>query len=353
MTRMTNPGGGMTDAAGGGRSLEEHLERLRIPQEQRPFEGRARRVRRPLLWAVLLVLLLGGGLSAWRFWPGGVAQVAVADVVVRESAAATATLTGAGYLAAEQMATVSTRIVGRLIFMPFDVGDHVRAGQVMARLEDAEYRAREQRAEADLAAARAVLARLQAGSRPEEIRQAAARVKAEQAALETAERNDRRSDALFRDGVLAAAGRDTALTAYETAKARTQEAQEALRLAQIGPRAEDIAAARARVRAAAGELKLAQAQSGYTVITAPIDGTVIDRKAQVGDMLFPGEAELTLPGRLTQVTARRGSVIVRLADMRQLNVEVDLNESDISKVAIGQPATVVPDSALTASMTRT
>lgn len=341
---MTSREGGMTDATDRGRSLEEQLEGLRIPEGPQPRDARPRRINRTLLWTVFLLVLLGGGLTAWQFWAGAVKQVSVADVVVRETGAAGAVLTGAGYLAAEQMATVSARVVGRVVYMPFDVGDAVRAGQVIARLEDAEYRAREQRTEADVAAARAALARLTAGSRPEEIRQAEARVTAEQATLETAERNYRRSDELFRRGFIAAAGRDTASTAYETAKARTQEVQEALRLARIGPREEDIAEARARVGAAQGELKLAQAQRAYTVITAPIDGVVIDRKAQLGDMVFPGEAELSLPGRLTQVTARRGSVLVRVADMRQVNVEVDLNESDIGKVSIGQPAMVVPDS---------
>jgi RND family efflux transporter MFP subunit len=326
------------------RSLEEELEELRIPEGHPPFEGRPGKKRRILLWAVVLALLIGIGVAVWQFWPAA-KPVAVADIVVREGGATAAAMTAAGYVAAEEMATVSARVIGRLVYMPLDVGNRVRAGQVIARLDDAEYGARLRRAEADLAAARAAQARLEAGSRPEEIRQAEARLASVQAALEEAERNYRRTEELFRRELIAAADRDRAWAAYETARARAQEAREGLGLARIGPREEDIAEARARVRTAEGEVELARAQLGYTVITAPIDGIVIDRKAQVGDTLFPGEPELSLPGRLTQLTARRGSVIVRLADMRQVNVEVDLNESDIGKVSVGSPATVVPDTA--------
>lgn len=341
---MSSREAGVTNSADKNASLDEHLDGLRIAEGGRPVEKRPRRIKRAVLWPVSFLLLAGVVVAAWQFWPRTAAPVSVAPVVMRETGAASV-LTGAGYLAAERMATLSARVLGRIVFLPVDVGDRVRAGDVIARLEDAEYRAREQRAQAELTATRSVLARLTAGSRPEEIRQAEARAAAEQASLAVAERNYRRSDELFRQGFFAAASWDTALGAFETAQARVREAQEALRLARIGPREEEIAEARARERAATAELELARTQIGYTVIKAPFDGTIIDRKAQVGDVLFPAEAELGLPGRLTQITARRGSAIVRLADMRELNVEVDLNESDIGKISIGQAAMVVPDTA--------
>jgi HlyD family secretion protein len=242
-------------------------------------------------------------------------------------------LSAGGYIIARHQVEVGAKITGRVIALEVKEGDVVRAGQVIARLDDEEIRAQVRQAEATLAAARARLAELEAGSRPQEIDRARAEMLRAEADLKNAELNLHRLERLVEAGVLDRQRVDDARARYEMAAAAWRAAQENYELARIGPRPEQIELARAQVQQAESALAYARAQLENTVIRAPVSGTVLDRYVDLGEMVTIG------------FTSTRGAkqALVSLADVRDLQVELDISEADIARVKLGQPTTITPD----------
>ncbi|HVS65525.1 MAG TPA: efflux RND transporter periplasmic adaptor subunit [Thermoanaerobaculia bacterium] len=190
-------------------------------------------------------------------------------------------LNATGYTYARTRAAVGARIIGRVVELRVDEGDPIRRGDVIAVLDSADLEAASRQAEAALAEARARLA--------------------------YAEREERRQRALVDAGINAQAQLDTAVTQRAVAAAVVDTAQ-------------------ARVDSV-------EAQLAYTVIHSPIDGVVIERNVEVGEMVAPG-------GFTSQQST--GS-IVRIADPSSLEIEADINESYISKLELGQPTSIKVD----------
>ena len=129
---------------------------------------------------------------------------------------------------------------GRVSEVPVEEGERVKQGELLAQDRLAQ-------ADAQLAQARAQLAKLQAGSRPQEIRQANAQQAAARAALSDARADYERRQPLVESGAISRAVWEQTVTALRTAEARYAEASQGASLAQEGARAEDIAAARAQL----------------------------------------------------------------------------------------------------------
>jgi HlyD family secretion protein len=205
-------------------------------------------------------------------------------------------------------------------------GDAVKKGQLLATLH-------RERLEASLAAARAgaasqqaVLARLEAGSRPEEIRQARADLKAAQAKEVDAGQTYRRTLKLVAEKAASQQAADDARAALDSARANVKVAEEALALAEAGPRVEDIAEARARLEAEQANLALAGEILKDTGLYAPADGVIRNRLLEVGDMASPQKAVFTLA--LTEPVWVRAYV----------------PETMLGRIAPGMAATVTTDS---------
>jgi|AMWB02.1.fsa_nt_gi HlyD family secretion protein len=232
------------------------------------------------------------------------------------------------------------KIPGRLQERLVDEGQPVAADQVIARLDDADQRLRVDQAEAELAYAQAVVRELEAGSRPEEIRQAQALLaqtlavsQAAKSRLSLAAKNEDRYRALLAEKVVSQRVYDESRTAYETAMnanaealAQVARAQAANRLAQIGPRAETIDQARARASAVEKTLALAHRQLRDTVLKAPFGGVVMSKSAEPGAYLNPGAVVIAL-GRLDQVWLR-----------------AYIQETDLGRVKLNQMVQVRTDS---------
>ncbi|MCA9729727.1 MAG: efflux RND transporter periplasmic adaptor subunit, partial [Candidatus Eisenbacteria bacterium] len=182
-------------------------------------------------------------------------------------------------------AAIGAKIIGRVMELAVDEGDTVRAGEIVARLDSRDLEAAVQQAEARLneATARAADAR---------------RVKA-------------REEQIFQAGASFQQALDEAATQLAIAEAQVQTAQAAL--------------------------DAARAQLAYATIRAPIDGVVIERNIEVGEMVAPG-------GFTSQQSS---GAILRIADPTSLEVEADINESYIARLTRGQPAIIridaVPD----------
>ena len=269
--------------------LKEDLAALRIdraPEQQGPG-----RIIGWLLVLLVVAALAGGG---W-FWATRERpiEVEVAAVTQRASGAQAVVLNASGYVTARRRATISSKITGKVVEVNVEEGMAVKEGQVLARLDDANPRAALAFAEAQAEAARRNIAE-------NEVRLADARVSL-----------GRRTQ-LVKDRVVAQSEVDTAQADVDSIAAR-------------------IAAARELVRVAERQVVMQQTDLDNTVIRAPFSGVAITKDAQPGEMVSPVSAG----GGFT----RTG--ICTIVDMKSLEIDVDVNESYINRVASGQDVTAV------------
>lgn len=166
-------------------------------------------------------------------------------------------------------------------------GDHVKKGQVLARLDTSRLQPQLAVAEAQAAAQKAVLARLQNGSRPQEIAQARANLDSAKADAENANLLYTRLKGLFARGTSTRQDLDNSKAALDVANAKVEVNQKALDLAIEGPRAEDVAQAKAQLQASEAQAALARAQLADATLVAPTAGVIRSRLMEPGDMASP------------------------------------------------------------------
>ena len=176
-------------------------------------------------------------------------------------------------------------------------GDHVKVGQLMARLDPTRIEPQVAKAEADVAAQQQVVNRLHAGSRPEEVSQGRANVLSAQADLANAQRQYDRLVELSRSTSGRAVSRqdlDSAKAALDVAEAKLAVNRKGLDLQVAGPRKEDIAQAEAQLRSNEAQLAMLRRQLADTELHAPIDGVVRSRLVEPGEIASPQKAAFTL-----------------------------------------------------------
>ncbi len=205
-------------------------------------------------------------------------------------------------------------------------GDRVTKGQLLARLHRERLDASVATAEANVASQKAALARLEAGSRPEEIRQARADVNAARAKLADAEITFRRTVKLEAEKAAAQQAVDDAKSGLIAARAELKVAEEALALAVQGPRVEDIDEARARLKAQEAQLVLSREVLADADLYAPAGGVIRNRLLEAGDMASPQKP------------------VFSMALTNPLWVRAYLPEPMLGRIAEGTPATVTTDS---------
>jgi HlyD family secretion protein len=205
-------------------------------------------------------------------------------------------VTANGYVVARTKASVSAKTAGRLAFLGVSEGSYVHRGEVIARLDNADYEASVSQAQANVAAADATVIEA------------------------TADRDQSARDAQRISDIRA---RNSSLMSPQDLETATSRAAAAV--ARYN-------AAVARKRSAEAALRLAQASNENTVIRAPFTGTVLRKDAEVGEVVAP-----SVGGGLT-----RGAVVT-MADLSTLEVEVDVNEAYIGRIASGRPARITLD----------
>ena len=284
---------------------------------------------------------------------------------------------------------IAFKTSGRLVERTVDEGDEVKKGQVIARLDRDQLVAQREREtagllsadaqlaqaetalawqkanlaadieqrQANLSAAQSKLLELKNGSRPQEIQEAHAAVASAQSEYDRAQRDWQRAQALYQNDDISTAQHDQYRNRWEAAGAALQQAKERDALVVAGPRAEEIETAAAQVQAARGALKLAQANSlemkrreqelatrraeiarskanlalidsqlSDTVAVAPADGVVLVKSADVGEVLAPGTA------------------VVTVGDIDHPWLRGYVNETDLGKIRLGSRAKVTTDS---------
>ncbi len=314
--------------------METELKNLRIDRT-----ARQKREPKPVLKLVALAILLGvaaiGAVFAYERVNAAtpVHVVQVQSPVDAASAGEQPVLTATGYIVAAHKIEVASKVNGRVAWIGVDKGDKVQAGQVLVRLEDDEYRAQVEQEQGQLANLQAKLAEDQHGSRPEEIQKARADVDEAKADLADAKTSLDRTRQLVEQGVLAKQSLDDALAKYDGDLAKVGSLQRTLDLAVLGPRKEEIDQVRGQIEQARGALAYAQNQLDNTIIKAPVSGTILDRNVEKGEFISTG------------FVGDKGAkgYIVTMADLNDLQVELDIPQSDFPKLGPQQKGIVTTD----------
>ena len=243
-----------------------------------------------------------------------------------------------GYVEATEV-RVSPEVGGRVVELAVAEGDRVEVGALVARLSTADSELNIRRAEAERDQAIAQLRLLEAGSRPEEIRQAQAQsdsaeadVQAATAELRSAEADLQRFEALLVANAGSRKQRDDALTRQEVAIARVAAARDRARAAaeslarvRSGARREEIAAARARIAVVDAQIASLKKSVSDAVLTSPVAGTVTTKLVDAGEVIAP----------------RTPVVVVTDLDHAWANVYVD--EPVVPRLRLGQSVVQVTD----------
>ncbi len=237
--------------------------------------------KRCILWLSLVAVALAGGV--WYFVEDRPPEVRVSAAAVTGGAAATAadSITANGYVVARTHASVATKLVGSLTSLRVHEGSHVRKNEVIATIEDQDYKAA------------VVLAK--------------AAVFQAEVQLQQAKNDLVRARELIKEKFIA-------VTDLETAETREAAAQSALDMAKA-------------------QIQVAEANLSFTQIRAPFAGTVLRKDAEVGELVSP----YTIGAGLARTS------IVTMADLDTLEVEVDVNEAYIATIAQGQKARIILD----------
>ncbi len=220
---------------------------------------------------------------------------------------------------------VSFKIPGRVRERLVDEGEQVKAGQIVARLDDEDLRLELAQRERDTEVLGANLRELETGFRKEDIDRADAAVKRVKADAERLKADFARQETLYRREVISRRDYDAAKASFESSQAALREAVAQQELMHRGPRSEQIDAARARLAQAREALELARTRLGYTTLAAPMAGLVLAKHVE------PGE----------QVTA--GTPIVSMGDMVNTWMRAYIAETDLGRVKVGQKARVTSD----------
>jgi HlyD family secretion protein len=273
--------------------LSKDLAALRIERNDR---GGGRNWTGPIVTIVVLVLLAGGGIWYWSTVVQA-ASVKVAPVTAKAGGASApgTVLNASGYVVARRRATVSSKVTGKVMDVLIEEGHPVKAGQIVAHLDDSQARATLNLAEAQLAASKKSMAE-------------------DEAKLAQEELTLRRRQSLLKDNVVGQAEVDDAQSQVDSTRARIEYSRQQIAVAERS-------------------VELQKTNLDDMVVRAPFNGVVISKDAQPGEMISPVSAG----GGFT----RTG--IGTIVDMSSLEIEVDVNETYINRVTPNQKVESVLD----------
>lgn len=271
---------------------DEDLSGLKIEKGTEGFRPKRRRKGAVILIAAILLLLLivlaATGLLSPRV------EVETATVSQVYPSLTFTLLNASGYVVAQRKASVAPKTTGTLEWLGVEEGSRVRAGEIIARLENRDVTASRDQAAANLVNARASLEQ-------------------SEAELRDAGLSYNRQKELVSQGIVAQADFDAADARYRKARG-------------------GVNGAKAAINAARAALRGAEAAIEYTCIRAPFDAVVLTKNADVGDIVTPIGAAATAK-----------AAVVTIADMGSLQVEVDVSESNLEKIRVGQPCEIQLD----------
>lgn len=224
---------------------------------------------------------------------------------------------------------IGSELSGRLKVVNVEEGDAIRRGQVLAELENADYRAQVDSARANVIAKQAMLRKVINGARRQERDEARSSVNEAKAVTENAKSELRRRQELFSAGVVSREELERYAREADVAQAKYEAAVQQHALVDDHAREEDQSFAEADLKLAQAQLDEAQARYDKTFIRSPIDGTVLRKHHRSGESVSNSS---TVP-----------DPVLTIGDRKTLRVRVDVDETDVSKVNVGQKAYVTAD----------
>jgi RND family efflux transporter MFP subunit len=271
----------------------EDIAKLKIEKSEKIVKP-GRRRKKPLFVAVLVLLhLIGAGLYYFGILVPAI-SVDVTTVSQFYPSQSMSLLNASGYIVAQRKAAVASKVTGRLVALMVEEGSKIKKGDVIARMENIDVSAFRDQAAANLNTARATLEQTRADRDN-------ARKEYERYQQLVAKEYVSRSD-------------------FEVVETRYRRA------------VEGVKAAEAVVQSGEAALKNAEAGLDYTLIRAPFDAVVLTKNADIGDIVTPIGA-----------AASAKAAVVSIADMNSLQVEVDVSETSITTIRVGQPCDIQLD----------
>jgi len=262
----------------------------------------------PVKSVVFAVLLLSGiGYAAFRWegtWKGWFGLSDSRNVLVVS-----------GNIEAHESVLAFKTIQSRIIALPFDEGQSVKAGTLIARVEDADYRQQVEISKANL-----LVSRRQLSTARENLVATQKTLVSDLADLEMKKLEYGREQFLLSHDYVTTNDRDLALTALKQSKANLERDQALERTAE-----KNVRLAKAGVEAADASLRMSRIVLGYTTLVAPYDGVILVRQAEIGEIAQPG------------------TPVVTLADLDHIWLRAYINETDIARVRFGAPAVITTD----------
>jgi HlyD family secretion protein len=314
--------------------MELELRNLKIDRTARR-EKQGRPVTSMIAIAVLVAVAAIGALFLYKKFTAAtpVQVVTVQSPVSVSSVGGQTILSATGYIIAAHKIEVASKVNGRVAWIGVDKGDKVKAGQMLVRLEDDEYRAQVMQQRGQLENLEGKALEIKNGNRPEEIEKARFDVNQAKADLENAKVSLARTKDLADSGVVAKQALDDAQAKYDNAVAKVAGLQRLLDLEILGPRKEETTQIAGQVEQARGALDYAQTQLDNTIIRAPISGTILDRNVEKGEFITTG------------FVGDKGAkgYIVTMADLNDLQVELDISQNDFPKLGPHQKGLITTD----------
>jgi HlyD family secretion protein len=220
---------------------------------------------------------------------------------------------------------VSFKVQGRIVDLPVEEGQQVKQGDLLARLDDADYKQKVRIDEAGVRVRESDLALTLAGTREQEVKASRQSVLDAQADLDEKKIDNKRALQLFAKDEVSAQDRDLAATALKRAEATFKAAQQRYNEAVEGSRKEDIAIARANLSQANANLGLSQVNLYYGTLRAPSAGVITVRQVEIGEVVSPG------------------TPVVTLADLDHIWLRAYISETDLGSIHWGEEATITTD----------
>lgn len=271
------------------------------------------------IWITALAFLGVCGFALFRNPAGGGEPVAQAA-----SLAPRAVVAPGRVEPVSEEVSIGTELDGKLALVAVEEGQSVRRGQVIASLVNADFAARVRLAESAVSERLAELDRLRNGTRLQERRESDAYVAEARAVLQQAQAEKDRRRLLLDRGAISRTEFETAEREFNVAQARVEAMRQRASLASAPSREEDIRRAEAEVVSAEARVAEAKAQLAKTVIVAPINGVVLRKHKRTGE----------------SVSTQMSGPILVLGDTSRLRIRVDVDETDVARVALGQKVTV-------------
>jgi HlyD family secretion protein len=220
---------------------------------------------------------------------------------------------------------VSFKVQGRIADLPVEEGQQVKQGDLLARLDDADYKQKVRIDEATVDVRQSNLGLTLAGTREQEIKASQQAMIDAEADLDEKKLDLNRAQQLYSKDEIAAQDRDLAATALKRAEATFKAAQQRYNEAVEGSRKEDIAIARANLAQANANLGLSRIDLSYTTLLAPSTGVITVRQTELGEVVAPG------------------TPVVTLADLDHIWLRAYIAETDLGRIHWGQDATITTD----------